>query len=165
MGQRPGLKVAISCNQPLHWPLVQTASCTCICFIICLNEWKMRDPKFWVANRNGNVFTATANDHYIQQLTRTYKRGVRIKRIAASHWCAWAIGHDHRVYIFVLPSDVPIRVPETTYENQVKALFCHYQQYLIIIRQNQLHEVHQQEQDQFYSSTFVLNSDRDIRFN
>lgn len=83
----------------------------------------MKEPRFWLVNKNGNVFFITDRERYIQQLTRTYKRGVKVKRLAATDWCAWAIGHDHRVYIYVLASDVPIRVSETTYENQVSYLF------------------------------------------
>ena len=79
----------------------------------------MKEPRLWVCNRNGNVFTASASERYITQLTRSYEGGVCVKRLAASDWCAWAVGHDHRVYIYVLASDVPIRVPQTTYENQV----------------------------------------------
>ncbi|XP_076458825.1 tectonin beta-propeller repeat-containing protein 1-like [Babylonia areolata] len=76
----------------------------------------MKDPRFWISNRNGNVFTVCASERYIRQLTS--ESGVRVKRLAASDWCAWAVGHDHRVCLFVLASDVPIRVPGTTYENQ-----------------------------------------------
>ncbi|KAL8561229.1 hypothetical protein ACOMHN_024485 [Nucella lapillus] len=78
----------------------------------------MKDPRLWVCNRGGNVFTVCASERYIKQLIRTYQGGVRAKRLAASGQCAWAVGHDHRVYLFVLASDVPIRVPEMTYENQ-----------------------------------------------
>jgi tectonin beta-propeller repeat-containing protein 1 len=78
----------------------------------------MKEP-LWVCNRNGNVFTASATDSYISQLMKTYAKGVRVKRLAASDWCAWAVGHDHRVYVYVIATDVPIRVPVTTYENQV----------------------------------------------
>ncbi|KAK7507852.1 hypothetical protein BaRGS_00000817 [Batillaria attramentaria] len=78
----------------------------------------MREPRLWLSNRNGNVFTVSANERYMRQLTHTYQNGVRVKRLAASQWCAWAVGHDHRVYTYVIASDVPIRVPQTTYENQ-----------------------------------------------
>lgn len=80
----------------------------------------MREPRFWLSNRNGNVFTVLASERYVCQLTRTYQNGVRVKRLSASQWCAWAVGHDHRVYVYVIASDVPIRVPQTTFENQVR---------------------------------------------
>ncbi|XP_070186393.1 tectonin beta-propeller repeat-containing protein 1-like [Littorina saxatilis] len=86
----------------------------------------MKDPRLWISNRNGNVFTVTASERNIKQLIRSYDGGVRVKRLAASDWCAWAVGHNHRVYTYVLPSDVPIRVPVTTYENQRWSPFSGY---------------------------------------
>ena len=82
----------------------------------------MKEPSLWVSNRNGSVFTAGASSRYICQLSPAKGKKVRVKRLAASEWCAWAIGHDHRVYIYVIGTDVPIRVPVTTYENQVIVL-------------------------------------------
>uniref|UniRef100_A0A0K2T4H6 Tectonin betapropeller repeatcontaining proteinlike [Megachile rotundata] n=1 Tax=Lepeophtheirus salmonis TaxID=72036 RepID=A0A0K2T4H6_LEPSM len=44
--------------------------------------------------------------------------GLDIKRVSASERSLWAIGSDHRIYVFVFETEVPIRVKETTYENQ-----------------------------------------------
>ncbi|XP_035828223.1 tectonin beta-propeller repeat-containing protein 1 isoform X2 [Aplysia californica] len=74
--------------------------------------------KLWLLNHDGTAFTLGSSQRRFAQLDNTWDDSVPVKRVSASHWCAWSIGHDHRVYIYVLASDVPIRVPETTYENQ-----------------------------------------------
>ena len=80
----------------------------------------MGDSRLWLANTNGNVFTISTDQQHLRQLTKTYRGGVKLKSIAAHHNGAWGIGHDHSVYVFVHSSEVPIRVQETTYENQVE---------------------------------------------
>lgn len=79
----------------------------------------MLESHLWLVNHLGSVFTLGTFHRKFRQLQNTWEDGVNVKRLSASHWCAWAIGHDHRVYIYIHASDVPIRVPETTYENQV----------------------------------------------
>ncbi|XP_041363457.1 tectonin beta-propeller repeat-containing protein 1-like isoform X2 [Gigantopelta aegis] len=78
----------------------------------------MGDSCLWLANTNGNVFTISTRQQCLRQLVKTYRDGVKLKCIAAHCNGAWGIGHDHNVYVFVQSSDVPIRVQETTYENQ-----------------------------------------------
>ncbi|XP_046351309.2 tectonin beta-propeller repeat-containing protein 1-like [Haliotis rufescens] len=78
----------------------------------------MSDSRLWLVNTNGNVFTLSTKHRRLRQLVKTYLDGVKLKRLAACQSGAWGIGHDHHVYIFVHSTEVPIRVQETTYENQ-----------------------------------------------
>ena len=79
----------------------------------------MPESKLWLLNQSGLTFTLGLKRSKFTQLENTWEDTVTIKRVSACHWCAWAVGHDHRVYAYVQGSDVPIRVSETTYENQV----------------------------------------------
>ena len=44
--------------------------------------------------------------------------GIEFKRVAAASNVVWALGADHRVYVWLFGVEVPIRVKENTYENQ-----------------------------------------------
>ncbi|XP_067673627.1 tectonin beta-propeller repeat-containing protein 1-like isoform X2 [Haliotis asinina] len=78
----------------------------------------MSESRLWLVNTNGNVFTLSTKHRRMRQLVKTYHDGVKLKRLAACQSGAWGIGHDHQIYIFVHSTEVPIRVQETTYENQ-----------------------------------------------
>ena len=80
----------------------------------------MPEAKLWLLNHSGQAFTLDSSKRQFSQLANTLDDAITVKRITASHWCAWAIGHDHRVYIYVQHAEVPIRVSEIAYENQVK---------------------------------------------
>ncbi|XP_061425930.1 LOW QUALITY PROTEIN: tectonin beta-propeller repeat-containing protein 1 [Lethenteron reissneri] len=43
---------------------------------------------------------------------------LELKRLSAGPQGCWAIGYDHRVYAFVRPGDIPVRVQEEAFENQ-----------------------------------------------
>ncbi|RUS72281.1 hypothetical protein EGW08_019953, partial [Elysia chlorotica] len=78
----------------------------------------MKESFLWLLNHIGDTFRLGTNQRLFSQIIDGYDDVIAIKRVAASHWCVWAVGHDHRPYLYVLSSDVPIRIPETTYENQ-----------------------------------------------
>ncbi|KAK3703349.1 hypothetical protein RRG08_011215 [Elysia crispata] len=78
----------------------------------------MSESFLWLVNHIGDTFSLGTTHRLFRQLIYADDDIIAIKRVAASHWCAWAVGHDHRPYLFVLSSDVPIRIPETTFENQ-----------------------------------------------
>ena len=80
----------------------------------------MSESFLWLVNHIGDTFSLGTTHRLFRQLIYADDDIIAIKRVAASHWCAWAVGHDHRPYLFVLSSDVPIRIPETTFENQVR---------------------------------------------
>ena len=82
----------------------------------------MGESFLWLVNHSGDAFSLGTGQRLFGQLANTFNDTVTVKRLAASKWCAWAVGHDHRPYLYVFSSDVPIRIPETTYENQVGTL-------------------------------------------
>lgn len=45
--------------------------------------------------------------------------GQEFKKLAAVPHFLWALGGDHQVYVYVHGLDIPIRVREEAYENEV----------------------------------------------
>ena len=81
----------------------------------------MSGSKLWFVNNSGQTFTlSSAKEKSTPLLDYSSDDSITmVKRVVASNWCAWGLGHDHRAYVYVSHSDVPIRVSETTFENQV----------------------------------------------
>ena len=77
----------------------------------------MMEPRLWLCNHLGEVYTVSAAEFSLKRLEEGFNGGVI--RLAACDWCAWAMGRDYRIYVFVLGTDIPIRVSQTTFENQV----------------------------------------------
>jgi hypothetical protein len=69
----------------------------------------------WLADTNGVAYTLSPEDN---KLTLRSEETDIIKRISAVETCAFAIGGDQDVYLYVNSRDVPIRVQVSTYENQ-----------------------------------------------
>ena len=85
----------------------------------------MSGSKLWFVNNSGQTFTlSSAKEKSTPLLDYSSDDSITmVKRVVASNWCAWGLGHDHRAYVYVSHSDVPIRVSETTFENQVLKQF------------------------------------------
>ena len=68
--------------------------------------------------------TSLGNVHQFNIKTHQWKQfglnqpDLPLKRISTSPLSSWAVGGDHRIYIFVPKTDIPIRVCAVTYENQ-----------------------------------------------
>ncbi|XP_064478479.1 tectonin beta-propeller repeat-containing protein 1-like [Ornithodoros turicata] len=75
----------------------------------------MPSSNLWAVDSTGKVFTLTTNGVFWQELPYS---GVDLKRVCALKSCAWGIGSDHQVYLYIPSGDVQIRVSEVTYENQ-----------------------------------------------
>ncbi|CAN8008320.1 unnamed protein product, partial [Ixodes pacificus] len=69
----------------------------------------------WAVDSGGRVSTLSTGGARWQELPYS---GIDLKRVSALRSCAWGVASDHQVYVFVPQGDVPIRVPEVTYENQ-----------------------------------------------
>ena len=69
----------------------------------------------WLADTNGFAHTLSLEEN---KLTLRSEETDIIKRISAVESCAFAIGGDQEVYLYVNSRDVPIRVQVSTYENQ-----------------------------------------------
>ncbi|KAH7944516.1 hypothetical protein HPB52_020710 [Rhipicephalus sanguineus] len=76
----------------------------------------MPATNLWAVDSTGRVHTLSTAGSRWQELPYS---GVDLKRVSALPNCAWGIGSDHQVYMYLPQSDVPIRVAEVTYENQV----------------------------------------------
>nr|XP_054925476.1 tectonin beta-propeller repeat-containing protein 1-like [Dermacentor andersoni] len=75
----------------------------------------MPATNLWAVDSTGRVHTLSTAGSRWQELPYS---GVDLKRVSALPSCAWGIGSDHQVYMYLPQSDVPIRVAEVTYENQ-----------------------------------------------
>ncbi|KAL1483087.1 hypothetical protein MTO96_002157 [Rhipicephalus appendiculatus] len=75
----------------------------------------MPATNLWAVDSTGRVHTLSTTGSRWQELPYS---GVDLKRVSALPTCAWGIGSDHQVYMYLPQSDVPIRVAEVTYENQ-----------------------------------------------
>jgi hypothetical protein len=69
----------------------------------------------WLADTNGCAYTVSLEDN---KLTQRSEETDIIKRISAVKTCAFAVGGDQEVHVYVNSTNVPIRVQVTTYENQ-----------------------------------------------
>lgn len=69
----------------------------------------------WLADDDGFAYTLSLDDN---KLTLRSEEADIIKRISAVETCAFAVGGDQNVHLYVNSRDVPIRVQVTTYENQ-----------------------------------------------
>ncbi|KAK7003701.1 tectonin beta-propeller repeat-containing protein 1-like isoform X1 [Biomphalaria glabrata] len=78
----------------------------------------MPESFLWLVNFSGSVFTLGTSKKKFKQLENTWDDSLLVMKLNASHWCSWALGNNNRIYVYVLSSDEPIIVPETTYENQ-----------------------------------------------
>lgn len=78
----------------------------------------MSDSKLWLLNSEGKVFTLSPHSRHLQQVTEC-GTGQEFKRLSALPQSTWALGSDHRLYVYVPSSDIPVRVQEVTFENEV----------------------------------------------
>ncbi|XP_063170979.1 tectonin beta-propeller repeat-containing protein 1 [Candoia aspera] len=69
----------------------------------------------WAVDVLGRVYTLATTGHY-WELCRDGE--LEFKRVSVVKQCCWGLACDHRVYVYVHASDVPIRLQEEAYENQ-----------------------------------------------
>ncbi|XP_066293154.1 tectonin beta-propeller repeat-containing protein 1-like isoform X1 [Branchiostoma lanceolatum] len=68
----------------------------------------------WSVDSAGKVYTLSTGGRQWEEV----KGDIELKRVTATEQCAWGIGCDHQVYLYVHSREVPIRCQEATYENQ-----------------------------------------------
>ena len=74
----------------------------------------------WAVDNCGHVHTLSTSSQLWHRLSSASDGHlVEFKKVTASQNCAWALGCNQELYVYVHPSDVPIRCLEYTYENQV----------------------------------------------
>ncbi|XP_022101839.1 tectonin beta-propeller repeat-containing protein 1-like isoform X2 [Acanthaster planci] len=73
----------------------------------------------WAVDNCGHIHTLSTTFQLWQRRSHASDGHlVEFKKVTASKHCAWALGCDQELYVFMYPSDVPIRCLEYTYENQ-----------------------------------------------
>lgn len=69
----------------------------------------------WAVDVYGRVYSlSTASERW----ERSDDMLLELKRVSAGKGRCWGIGCDHHVYLNIMPSEIPIRYREETYENQ-----------------------------------------------
>ncbi|XP_033117761.1 tectonin beta-propeller repeat-containing protein 1-like isoform X2 [Anneissia japonica] len=73
----------------------------------------------WGVDSFGKVYTLSTDSQYWELRNNAFKgRNIDFKRVSAARQCAWGLGCNQHVYVYVHNTDVPIRYQEYTYENQ-----------------------------------------------
>ena len=67
-------------------------------------------------NSSGQVFALRSDKDF--RWTPLPFLGITFKRLTATQNSLWALGGDHQIYVCVFGVEIPIRVKETTFENQ-----------------------------------------------
>jgi tectonin beta-propeller repeat-containing protein 1 len=80
----------------------------------------------------GTSLFGVSNDGRVYVLSTTGSRwheldylGIEFKHVSAVPNCVWAVGGDRQIYLHVHGLDIPIRVKEESYENQVCIIYIH----------------------------------------
>ena len=80
----------------------------------------------WAVSTKGNAYVLPTNSSTWKQIENDGQCLRGFKKVAATSHGAWGLGCDHLVYVYVTESDVPIRVQEVTYENEVRMKLCFF---------------------------------------
>lgn len=83
----------------------------------------MPSSYLYAINNEGRVFGLSTSGNMWREFMYL---GLEFKQLSAVPHFMWAIGGDRQVYVHVHGLDIPIRIKEETYENEV--YFC----YLIV---------------------------------
>lgn len=77
---------------------------------------KMPTSLLFGINNEGRVHTLSTSGSYWRELTYV---GQEFKKLSAIPHFLWALGGDHQVYVYVHGLDIPIKVREESFENEV----------------------------------------------
>lgn len=67
-------------------------------------------------NNEGRIYTLSTSSSMWRELQYV---GQEFKKLSAVPHFLWAVGGDHQIYVYVHGLDIPIRVKEESYENEV----------------------------------------------
>lgn len=76
----------------------------------------MPSTLLFAINNEGRVYALSTGNSAFREFLYL---GLEFKKISAVHHFMWAIGGDRQVYVHVHGLDIPIRVKEESYENEV----------------------------------------------
>lgn len=68
-------------------------------------------------NNEGRVHTLSTSGSIWRELPYV---GQEFKKLSAIPHFLWALGGDHQIYVYVHGLDIPIRIREEAYENEVR---------------------------------------------
>lgn len=68
-------------------------------------------------NNEGRVHTLSTTGTMWREIPYA---GQEFKKLSAVPYFLWALGGDHQIYVYVHGLDIPIRVREEAYENEVR---------------------------------------------
>ena len=71
----------------------------------------------FAVNSSGQVFALRSDKNH--KWTPLPYLGINFKRLTATQNALWALGGDHQIYVCVFGVEIPLRVREETYENQI----------------------------------------------
>ncbi|XP_070581282.1 tectonin beta-propeller repeat-containing protein 1-like isoform X2 [Ptychodera flava] len=75
----------------------------------------MSSTYLWGVDIFGNTYLLSNDGQYWEELKG---QQLEMKRVSAVQRCAWGLGCDHQIYVYVHSTDVPIRLQVNTFENQ-----------------------------------------------
>jgi len=78
---------------------------------------KMPSSYLYAINNEGRVFGLSTSGNMWREFMYL---GLEFKQLSAVPHFMWAIGGDRQVYVHVHGLDIPIRIKEETYENEVR---------------------------------------------
>lgn len=78
---------------------------------------KMPSSLLFGINNEGRVHTLSTSGTIWRELPYV---GQEFKKLSAIPHFLWALGGDHQIYVYVHGLDIPIRVREEAYENEVR---------------------------------------------
>ncbi|XP_013383971.1 tectonin beta-propeller repeat-containing protein 1 [Lingula anatina] len=84
---------------------------------------QMPSTYLWAVSNQGRVFKLAANSTFWEEVKNrdshiTPGTLSQFRKVSAAVGVTWAVGCDRHLYIYVVSTDVPIRVLEWTYENE-----------------------------------------------
>ena len=77
----------------------------------------MPSSNLYAISSEGRVFSLSTNGSMWREFMYL---GLEFKQLSSVPHFMWAIGGDRQVYVHVHGLDIPIRIKEETYENEVK---------------------------------------------
>lgn len=90
----------------------------------------MPSSMLFAVNNEGKIFGLSTNGTKWREFQYL---GLEFKQVSAVLNFLWAVGSDRQIYVHVHGLDIPIRIKEEAYENQVGRLRLHLYLYICII--------------------------------
>lgn len=90
----------------------------------------MPSSMLFAVNNEGKIFGLSTNGTKWREFQYL---GLEFKQVSAVLNFLWAVGSDRQIYVHVHGLDIPIRIKEEAYENQVGSLRLHKYLYSLFV--------------------------------